>query len=495
MPVSPLSATPYIAAPEHGWVRQWLADLPMQVKSGAAWLSLSLPLPHLDLLAALTALSPFCQNPQPWHFYLEHPSTSQAVLGLDPLHQFQAQGESRFSQIKAFCQTTLADIAIYEPDGAVLAPNLWTETAPGLGQPCIFCSFSFFEQGMAISPAPSREQSGFPVAWAVLPRWQLRQSQNTTTLTLTSHRPTTDQAWQELTAELLGAWYELQQPLTLITGEPLALNLPNVAPQAATFQTQINHALEEIATGTLEKLVLACAVDIEVARDFQPLVTVDHLRRTYPSCYSFSLSNGLGQTFIGASPERLVTLKAGQLVVDALAGSAPRHEQPELDQHLGQGLSQSRKDLREHQVIVDFLSQALTEFSEEIAYPQQPTLYRLANIQHLQTLIQAWVNANVHILDVVARLHPTPAVAGYPQAQACQLLAAQETWERSLYAAPLGWVNQAGEGEFIVGIRSALLSQNLARVYGGAGIVAGSEPEREWDEILLKLKTLLTTLA
>lgn len=499
MPVSPLPHPTISPGLESSAWAEWLAAIPARGQIETTWVSLTLPLPHIDPLPALAALLAHCHKPHPWHFYLEHPSTQHVIFGVEALHDCQAQAPERFEQIRLFSQHTLADLTPIAPDCPL---SEWISPLPSLTQPTptrIFCTFSFFDQPHNLSQdqhiTTSGTTSGFPGSWAVLPRWQLSQTDQETTLTLTSQRPDNDQAWQGVLAELWTVWQTLQTPLAISSPPKLHLTLPNLDAQAEAFQTQVQQALQEIATGTLEKLVLACAIDIQANQDLQGLATLNHLRQTYPSCYSFSISNGHGQSFIGASPERLVSLAAGQIQVDALAGSAPRSQQPEIDQHLGLELQHSQKDLHEHQVIVDFLHQALGEFTDQIIIPPRPTLLRLANIQHLQTLIQAWVRAEVHILEIVARLHPTPAVAGHPQHQACQHLLHQENWSRGLYAAPLGWVNAAGEGEFIVGIRSALLSGPEARVYGGAGIVAGSEPEREWEEILLKLKTLLTALA
>ncbi len=501
MPASPTTALPLTTDSDPRWLREWLRSLPEASQSPRPWISLSLPLPPLDVLAALPVLTELCQRTTPpWHFYLAQPSNQQAILGLDILHQHQAQGHGRFQRIKHYCQQTLGQIRTYSPPTPPLArPESngcgHSETLAQVGHPRIFCSFSFFEHPLPKTSKQPLDRVIFPEAWALLPRWQISQFGALTVLTLNAGHPTTEADWQTLCSQLLQAWSTLQDLPPIAATHPISLTVPNLEHQAALFQTQVQTALTQIADNHLEKLVLACAVDVEANRELQGLVTVDRLRQRYPSCYSFSLSNGLGETFLGASPERLVSLEAGQLVVDALAGSAPRSQHPEEDQSLGQGLQRSPKDLREHRVIVEFLHQALQDFSDNISLPSQPTLFRLANIQHLQTLIQAWVNAEVHLLDIVARLHPTPAVAGYPQAKACELLSHQEEWSRGLYGAPLGWVNAAGEGEFIVGIRSALLAGHQARVYGGAGIVAGSAPEREWEEILLKLKTLLTTLA
>ncbi|MEO0410184.1 MAG: chorismate-binding protein, partial [Cyanobacteria bacterium P01_A01_bin.135] len=119
----------------------------------------------------------------------------------------------------------------------------------------------------------------------------------------------------------------------------------------------------------------------------------------------------------------------------------------------------------------------------------------LANIQHLHTPITAALPPQVHPLQIVAALHPTPAMAGLPQKAACEAIARHEPFERGLYAAPLGWISQGGDSEFIVGIRSALVGDGHIRLYAGAGIVQGSQPKREWAEVMMKLQAIAAVLA
>ena len=123
-----------------------------------------------------------------------------------------------------------------------------------------------------------------------------------------------------------------------------------------------------------------------------------------------------------------------------------------------------------------------------------PQLLRLANIQHLHTPIQAVLPEGLTPLSLVKRLHPTPAVAGLPRPTASQLLKATESFDRELYAAPIGWIDANGNSEFVVGIRSALIDGRQARLFAGAGIMAQSDPRRELAEVKLKLQALLGTL-
>ncbi len=149
--------------------------------------------------------------------------------------------------------------------------------------------------------------------------------------------------------------------------------------------------------------------------------------------------------------------------------------------------------MHEHQVVIEFITRQLGQLGLE-PQPFPLRLLQLSNIQHLQTPIHARVPANIHLLDAVAELHPTPAVAGVPRKIACDHIRRYESFERSLYAAPIGWVDHQGNGEFAVGIRSALINGCHARLYAGAGIVEGSDPDRELAEVQLKLQALLAAL-
>ena len=217
------------------------------------------------------------------------------------------------------------------------------------------------------------------------------------------------------------------------------------------------------------------------------------MKQNHPDCYIFAVGNEAKEFFIGASPERLLAVHQNQLVSDALAGSAPRGKQVKEDQIFGNQLLNGEKEKREHQVVSDFIFNQLKKMNLN---PQKSALklLKLSNIQHLWTPIYAQLNSNIHPLEIIAQLHPTPAVAGEPMEIACQEIEKTENFERSLYASPIGWINYQGDCEFIVGIRSALIKHNQATLYAGAGIVLGSQPEQELKEIKLKFNALLQAL-
>jgi menaquinone-specific isochorismate synthase len=198
---------------------------------------------------------------------------------------------------------------------------------------------------------------------------------------------------------------------------------------------------------------------------------------------------------MGASPERLLKISEHRLTTDALAGSAPRGRTPEEDARLAKALLHSSKDQYEHQVVTDFVNQCLLQLELQPHFSSAPHLLQLPNIQHLRTIIHAHLPRQLHLLEILAALHPTPAVAGAPREITCEHIQRYEAFERDLFGAPLGWVDYQGNGEFIVGIRSALIDDKTARLYAGAGIVAASDPDKEVAEIGLKLQALLNALS
>jgi menaquinone-specific isochorismate synthase len=260
------------------------------------------------------------------------------------------------------------------------------------------------------------------------------------------------------------------------------------------FRGSVARAVELIADGRFNKIVLARCKELAAVARLHPLKVLNGLRQRFPDCYAFSLANGRGQSFIGASPERLLRVAAGMLFTEALAGSAPRGRTASEDAALGGRLQHDMKELREHRLVLESITRRLAALGLKPAHPERPALRGLANVQHLHTPVSAALAAGVRLFDALAQLHPTPAVGGSPREAAMAQIRALEGFPRGLYGGALGWIDHRGDGEFLVGIRSALIDGCRARVYAGSGIVAGSEPERELAETELKFHALLDAL-
>ena len=264
--------------------------------------------------------------------------------------------------------------------------------------------------------------------------------------------------------------------------------------EAGDYRAVVARALERIGSGEFRKIVLARALDLQADQPLHPLRVLNGLRQRFPDCYSFSFANGRGQSFIGASPERLVRVSKGVLETEALAGSIRRGAGASEDAALAAVLRGSEKDLREQRDVLDDIVARLTPLGLELEFLPEPQLRRLANVQHLHTPVRAALPEAVRLLDVLAALHPTSAVGGSPREAAVRCIRELEGFPRGLYAGALGWLNARGGGEFFVGLRSALVEGSTARVYAGAGIVEGSTPEKEFAETELKFRAMRDAL-
>ena len=279
------------------------------------------------------------------------------------------------------------------------------------------------------------------------------------------------------------------------TSTPLPLGHLDVEPADWTDPEEREHyrrlirlALAAIARGDLDKAVPCRSIHVDRRPDLPLLLAT--LREQYPGCATFCVSDG-PTVFVGATPERLAAVHGGRLHTAALAGSAPRHIDHAIDDALGQGLLTSPKERFEHAVVVDAVTAALEGLGVVAHHPVEPELLRLHGIQHLHTPINADLPAATGLLDLVGALHPTPAVAGHPADLASDLRSRHEGMERGWFAGPLGWLDAAGDGEFRVALRSALVEPSGTILYAGAGVVTGSDPERELLETDVKLRAML----
>ncbi|MCB1034068.1 MAG: chorismate-binding protein, partial [Acidobacteria bacterium] len=154
----------------------------------------------------------------------------------------------------------------------------------------------------------------------------------------------------------------------------------------------------------------------------------------------------------------------------------------------------SHKDLGEHALVVEHLVERLRPFCDTLDWSTQPRIRELRNLLHLHTPIRGRLHRDTHILDLVAALHPTPAVAGVPAEAAVRWIAQRESTPRGWYAGPVGWFDAAGDGEFDVALRSCLLAGPTVWLFAGAGIMLDSDPEAEYQETALKQRSLLAAL-
>jgi isochorismate synthase len=248
--------------------------------------------------------------------------------------------------------------------------------------------------------------------------------------------------------------------------------------------TRARKALSAIRAGALEKVVLTRRVHVAKAQPLDLNRVLAWLARHYSSCIQFAVGGDDG-VLIGASPERLVALDRGVVISDAVAGTAMRDAD----------LLRDKKARTEQALVVNDIVCALEPFCADLEVPATPKLLTLPTLQHLWSPIRGRVKPGVSLLQLAARLHPTPAVGGIPRKEALTWLKEQgEDW-RGWYTGALGWLGRDGDGELSVVLRCAMLNEHKAELFAGAGIVAGSDPEEELAETECKLQTMLDALA
>ncbi|HAV13278.1 MAG TPA: isochorismate synthase [Opitutae bacterium] len=437
--------------------------------------SISLAVKHIAPLAVLESI----YEPEELHFYIERAADEEALAGAEAVVEARFDGPDRFAQVKAFSDEILENtIAVGDLSEPFTGPHFFTAFA--------------FNDSVA-------EDAPFPAATVFLPRWQVSRSKGKYGA-VANLRIDPDTNIDQLVMRVWGAYSKFGA--FDYASDP---EVPESAPEAKVVSREelasdpygaaVISALDAIKKGTYEKIVLARGVELKADQAWQPLIALNRLRERFSGCFTFSYGGGAAGSFIGATPERLLKIRDGHLLTEAIAGSAPRGATAGEDAKFASKLLGSEKDQHEHAYVRDSIIRRLGNLGVTATAEGEPRLLQLANVQHLRTQITAEVGESVHLLDMLADMHPTPAVGGTPREAAVPQIKELEQIERGLYAGVVGWFNHLNEGEMVVGIRSALIQGDTARLYAGAGIVEGSDPEKEMRETEMKLRALLDVLA
>jgi isochorismate synthase len=265
-------------------------------------------------------------------------------------------------------------------------------------------------------------------------------------------------------------------------------------PDPSAYGRAIEDATRRIHAGVLRKVVLARALDVAAGRDLDPRTLLARLRAVDPDCFTFATPSAFG-VLVGASPELLVARDGDVVRANPLAGSSPRFGDADDDRASAHALLSSPKDREEHAIVARDVVRRLAPFCEALHVPDQPELLGTANVWHLSTPIRGRLRRPAATaLELVAALHPTPAVCGMPRRAAARAIKQLEPFERGCYAGPVGWTDADGDGQWALALRCAELRGAHARLFAGAGIVAGSRPQGELDETDRKFRALVDAL-
>jgi isochorismate synthase len=395
------------------------------------------------------------------------PSTGEALVGVGAAHVLTAHGEHRFAEVSAAHQELLADALVDDPSGAAD------------GGPVLIGGFRFDPQS-----APAHMWKAFTEgedARLVLPQRLLAVRQGA--------------AWLTTNVVAMPTRFPRRASQSSRSADEQDAHRTDAPLSPNAWKALTSAVARGIRHGQLgvEKVVLARALEVHHHEPIDAVAALRQLAQAYPSTTVFAFAHGPA-CFLGATPERLIALHHATASTMALAGSIDRGATAAEDQALSEKLLHDPKERAEHAVVVGALRDGLAQVCSRIIADAQPRVQKLPNLQHLLTPIRGQVIPGHGVLDLVERLHPTPAMGGYPRQPALQLIRASEGLDRGWYSGPIGWVNRDGEGEFVVGIRSALVQGASATLFAGCGIVAESNAAAEYAESNWKLRPMLAAL-
>ena len=264
-------------------------------------------------------------------------------------------------------------------------------------------------------------------------------------------------------------------------------------PDFSGWDDNIKRSLDMIAHHRIDKVVMARRTDFNLIEAVDPVDYLAILKRANRNCFAFMFEPTRGSAFIGATPERLYKLHNGMIESEAVSGTAMRGNTDGEDAILGMELLSSDKNKREHHFVRSDVIDRIGDLCDSVSTPSERTLLKLSNVSHIYSKMSGKLKADISIKDIINHLHPTPAVGGAPRDEALRFIRELEPFGRGWYAAPVGMIGRECS-EMAVAIRSALVSGNGISLFAGAGIVPGSDPHEEWQELEHKIAPALKIL-
>lgn len=395
-------------------------------------------------------------------------------VGLGAAHTVVGTGVDRFRMIRDGAERLWGRVGVAtHPETSPLAPRL-------------FGGFSF------LSGPPAAEWRSFGEALFLLPRLLYTLDPDGARLSVAITAEELDRAGPEVVVA------EVEEVLSRLGVSPSPAD-PDPQPDPAhpdmvplddrdEWARAVSSIQSRIEAGRAEKIVAARARAVPLTGTPDLVGILRRLGQESATAARFAFRLGDG-AFLGATPERLVGRTGREVQTEALAGSISA-DSPEREADLLASL----KEGAEHEYVVRAIVEALAPLCESLEYPEEARVQRLRHVLHLQTPITGRLERAVHVLELVERLHPTPAVGGWPTREALAWIDREEMGSRGWYAAPVGWFDDRGDGEFGVALRSGLLHGGRAYLYAGAGIVRGSDADAEYRETDVKLRTMMDAL-
>lgn len=405
-------------------------------------------------------------------------SEDLALVGLGRAWSVEADGDGRFAVADAAWR---ALVERFGPDDPAWPSGVGPVLLGGLG-------FS------GRLPAADDTWTPFGAASLVLPELILARTGGASWITTTTDAGAAApgvRRWDRILARA----HELTPAPGALVARPVSnpLAIVDEQPNEALWGRTVGLFAGAVGRGRLDKVVLARRVVLESPADLDVENALRRLAASAPESTVFAFRRG-GRTFLGATPERLIRTDGRAFRTVAIAGSVGRGTDAAQDEALARELLASEKDREEHDVVIDAIRDRLASICERLVVAPTPGVLTLRHVQHLITEIEGTVRERAGLLALAERLHPTPAVGGEPRDLALSLIDEHEGFDRGWYAGPIGWLGADGDGELMVALRSGVVDHTRATLFAGCGIVADSDPDREWEESRMKLRAVASAL-
>ncbi|MEK6695735.1 MAG: anthranilate synthase component I [Candidatus Deferrimicrobiota bacterium] len=267
-------------------------------------------------------------------------------------------------------------------------------------------------------------------------------------------------------------------------GEKPAFEMPRGA-----FLDAVRKAKEHIRNGDIIQVVLSNRATVRTRRT--PAEVYRVLRALNPSPYMYLLRMG-DLSIVGSSPEILVRLEGDEIQLRPIAGTRPRGATPSEDRRLEAELLSDPKELAEHVMLVDLGRNDVGRVAAwgSVKADELMGIERYSHVMHIVSNVVGKLREGLTAFDVLRAAFPAGTVSGAPKVRAMQIISELEPFRRGIYAGAVGYFDLQGSMDFCIAIRTIVMSGGEAMIQAGAGIVADSDPAREWDEILIKAKIL-----
>ena len=447
---------------------------PVQTSLTGRLVSYSIPAPGLSLANFLRQA-----EGQP-RFFWQKGGDNELYAGFGTAAQLIAWGENRFEEIRQKATLLFEHAQILGKHSAPILPRL-------------FGGFSFRDDFTA-----DNTWSLFHPAHFVLPHYQLVQMGDSSWLTinaLVTESEDLSNIGPQLGEALQARYLSLMARETMVVQDDRIPDFEKRYPMSyEKWATLVNGAVQAMGLTALNKVVLARVCEIKSKTRIDVCQALTFLNNNFDGCTRFLFEPRPYHAFYGATPELLVKVEGREISTMALAGSMPRGQTAEEDQANARELLNSTKERLEHRLVVEAIRRRLEPITSQLNIAAEPELFKLSYIQHLLTPISGKLHLRSGILPLIQLLHPTPAMGGSPRDLAIEFIRENEPVPRGWYAAPVGWLDNRMDGEFVVAIRSAVAQERRVWCYSGAGIVSDSQSDIEWLETELKFRPMLRAL-